>query len=402
MKAHHKTDILIIGAGPAGLSLACFLAANNIEFIICDKAQTPALDLKASTFHPPTLDMLAPLGLSEQLIKAGLKVPHWQIRFHETGQRAVFDLSTLARDTDFPFRLQCEQAQLCRFAAEHLAQSGHQILRGAEAQMISQDEEHVFTRLASTGGDIEVSSRYVVGADGAQSLVRAYVDPNFEGLTYPETTILTTTRFPFEDHLDGLSYVNYIWWERGTFSLLKLPHLWRCSLYPDPDETLDEAAQIEAIRRKLGRVAPPAAQAEIMEIRPYRIHMKVARQFVNHRIIIIGDAAHLNSPSGGMGMNGGIHDAHMLARAIARVLAGDDEDALARFAAARRQTVEHDIVAQADKNRARMQETDPHRRKKIFTDLKRVAETPHMAHEYLLKSAMIDGLKKAEAIYAQH
>lgn len=402
MKAHHKTDILIIGAGPVGLSLACFLAANNIGFIICDKAQTPALDLKASTFHPPTLDMLAPLGLSDQLIKAGLKVPHWQIRFHETGRRAVFDLSSLAGDTDFPFRLQCEQAQLCRFAAEHLAQSGHEILRGAEAQMISQDEEHVITRLASTGGDIQISSRYVVGADGAQSLVRTYVDPNFEGLTYPETTILATTRFPFEDHLDGLSYVNYIWWERGTFSLLKLPHLWRCSLYPDPDETLDEAAQIEAIRRKLGRIAPPAAQADIMEIRPYRIHMKVARQFVNHRIIIIGDAAHLNSPSGGMGMNGGIHDAHMLARAIARVLAGDDEDALARFAEARRQTVEHDIVAQADKNRARMQETDPHRRKKIFTDLKRVAETPDLAREYLLKSAMIDGLKKAEAIYAQH
>src|SRR3546814_17447223 len=97
-----------------------------------------------------------------------------------------------------------------------------------------------------------------------------------------------------------------------TFSLMRLPDLWRCSLYPDAGESIEEATQPENVERKLQQIVPTGQPYVVEEIRPYRIHMRIVDRYRNGRIVLAGDAAHLNSPSGGMGMNGGIHDAHEL------------------------------------------------------------------------------------------
>ncbi len=394
-------DVLIIGAGPVGLAAACFMAQQGLSFKIIEKNADLADDLRASTFHPPTLDMLAPLGLTKHLLESGLIAPSWQIRFHETGDRAEFDLSILAPHTDYPFRLQCEQSKLCHFASRTLGDMGEKILFGTTAIGIDESEEDVVTYLQSSDGEpLTIRSKFVVGADGGQSLVRDAMKVDFSGLTYPETTILATTDFPFENHLEGLSHVNYIWWQKGTFSLLKLPHLWRCSLYPDANETIEDAAQDSAVRRKLERIVPAAAEGNVFETRPYRIHMKIASQFAKERLLLVGDAAHLNSPSGGMGMNGGIHDAEMLARALGRYFHHKDSTALSRFNEARHKTVQQEIIQQADKNRARMQETSTERRSALFRDLQKTARTPELALDYLLKTSMINGLRQAEHIFS--
>ncbi|MGC6522700.1 MAG: FAD-dependent oxidoreductase [Candidatus Micropelagos thuwalensis] len=396
-----ETDVLIVGAGPVGLLAANALVEKSIDMYICDKLNAPVEELRASTFHPPTLDLLEPLGLTSAVLENGLKSPEWQIRFHETGDRVVFDLSVLKADTNHPYRVQCEQAHLAASARAKLGSAGIEVNYGCQVEEIVDKGAFVETTLVNRGVRFKIRSRYLIGADGAQSIVRGYVTSTFPGHTYPETTILATTDFPFENHLEGLSNINYVWWEKGTFSLLKLPDLWRCSLYPDSEETLEEALEEAAIRRKLSRITPEAAACNINVIRPYRVHMKITDEFCRNRIVLAGDAAHLNSPSGGMGMNGGIHDALMLSDALELSLRANDETALPRYAAARRATALEDILQAADRNRSRMQEKEPGKRRDIFNKLKTITEQTETARSYLLKTSMIEGLRKSEAQFRE-
>ena len=396
-----ETDVLIVGAGPVGLLAANALVEKSIDIYICDKLNAPVEELRASTFHPPTLDLLEPLGLTSAVLENGLKSPEWQIRFHETGDRVVFDLSVLKADTNHPYRVQCEQAHLAAAARAKLGRAGIEVNYGCQVEDIVDKGAFVETTLMNRGVRFKIRSRYLIGADGAQSIVRGHVTSTFPGHTYPETTILATTDFPFENHLEGLSNINYVWWEKGTFSLLKLPDLWRCSLYPDSEETLEEALEEAAIRRKLSRITPEAAACNINVIRPYRVHMKIADEFCRNRIVLAGDAAHLNSPSGGMGMNGGIHDALMLSDALELSLRANDETALPRYAAARRATALEDILQAADRNRSRMQEKEPGKRRDIFNELKTITEQTETARSYLLKTSMIEGLRKSEAQFRE-
>src|SRR5690606_20286947 len=165
-----------------------------------------------------------------------------------------------------------------------------------------QDEDGVAVRVGSDGAETIVAGRWLVGADGARSTVRRLVGLALEGATYPETVILATTLFPFEAHLEGLSNVNYCWDDGGTFSLLRLPGLWRCSLYPDAGESIEAAMRPERIEAKLQRIVPRPEPYEVIEIRPYRIHQRIVPTYRAGRVALAGDAAHLNSPSGGMGM----------------------------------------------------------------------------------------------------
>ena len=305
--------IIVIGAGPVGLSAAVLLRQRGIATLLLEAAQTLADDLRASTFHPPTLDMLETLGVAQPLIAAGLISPTWQIRIHPSGDRAVFDLGLIRGSTDHPYRLQCKQSVLCGLLLDTFRALGGEVRLGTTVTGVSQDAGGVrVTARGSDGAEDSLDAAFAIGADGSRSTVRKAVGATLKGKTYPETTILATTRFPFEEHLPGLSNVNYVWKAHGTFTLLRLPGLWRCSLYPDGEETTEDALQPASIARKLQEIAPDETGHEIDEIRPYRIHMRLVDDYRAGRVLLAGDAAHVNSPSGGMGMNGGIHDAFEL------------------------------------------------------------------------------------------
>lgn len=388
--------VAIVGAGPVGVSTALFLAARGISSILIEADEIPAHDLRASTFHPPTLEMLDTIGLAQPLIERGLKTPDWQIRMHETGERALFDLSLLAADTPYPFRLQCEQSTLVRLGLARIRQSDMIELRiGTAVSGVTQDDTGVTLTLAD--GET-ISARYAVAADGARSVMRAAVGAGFEGFTYPETTILATCLFPFHDHLEGLSNVNYCWAAQGTFSLLRLPALWRCSLYADADESIEAAAAPAAIAAKLQRIVPHEGGHMIQEIRPYRIHQRIVERYDHGRVMLAGDAAHLNSPSGGMGMNGGIHDGWALAETIEHVLAGGSPDLFSRYSRRRKAIAQEQILAQAHRNRTRMQERDPARRRAELSALQTLAADPVRCRDHLLNTSMIAGLRQAAAM----
>lgn len=394
--------IAIVGAGPVGLTLAQLLARDGLPVILLEAEADISEELRASTFHPPTLDMLDGLGLAAPLVAQGLVTPTWQIRRHEDGARAVFDLDVIMPDTAHPYRLQAEQWKLSRLILAKLHGEHPQAAPrfGCAVEALVQDEDGV---TVSGQGFDPFRAAFVIGCDGARSVVRRAMEMPFSGETYPETTILATTPFDFAQAFEGLSNVNYIWTEHpafsGTFSLLHVPGKWRASLHTAPGEDVEAALTPEAIERKLQAIHPKATPYEVPDLRPYRIHQRIVQDYRRGRMLLCGDAAHLNSPSGGMGMNGGIHDAFELAAHLGPVWRGAAEvDHLDRYTRRRRPIAEREIIAQADRNRARMRERDPGRRAALLADMQAIADDPARAREHLLRSSMITGLRAAATV----
>jgi 2-polyprenyl-6-methoxyphenol hydroxylase-like FAD-dependent oxidoreductase len=393
-------DVVIVGAGPVGLCLALLLAERGVSVRVLEAESDINRELRASTFHPPTLDLLEPLGVTQEMIDQGLVCPHWQIRLHPSGERAVFDLSVLADDTRHPYRLQCEQWKLSKALLDRLRRSPHARLEfDAKVETVAAADDGVTVELATKAGRERLRAAYVVGCDGARSVVRESVGLAFEGVTYPETTLLATTLFPFEQHLEGLSNVSYCWKDGGNFSLLKVPGRWRVSIYPDEHLSIDAQMTDAALDASLQVIVPRAEPYEVREKRPYRVHMRIAASYRRGRVLLAGDAAHLNAPPGGMGLNGGIHDAFELAAALADVIKhGAADDRLDRYDRRRRPVARDDIMGQADRNRARMRERAPEKRRELLRELQAITNDRARLYGYLLRSSMIEGLRRAAAI----
>lgn len=392
--------VLICGAGPVGLVAGLRLANAGIETMVIDKEAQVSNDFRASTFHPPTLEMLDELGLTAGLIAEGLISPTWQIRQHESNDKALFDLGVLQSDTRYPFRLQCEQRVLTRLAdAKAHSTPNLGVHYGSELTHLAQDAQGVTATLQTANGVEQIRARYLIAADGSRSICRKLTGMTFTGETYPETTILATTTFQFEEVLPELSNVNYVWCKEGTFSLLKLPSIWRCSLYADPDETVEQALEPDAIERKLQRIFPQSKPYQVVEIRSYRIHRRLIDHYRAGHVIFAGDSAHLTSPSGGMGMNGGIHDAvNLTDKLIAILRKGASDDLLDLYSKQRRPVAEEEILAQSHMNRMRMQRRDPLWRAAEMARLQALIADPLQHREHLLKSSMISGLARAAAV----
>lgn len=384
--------VLIVGAGPVGLTLAWRLDQAGVPVQVFEAEAEISDQLRASTFHPPTLDFLDASGITAELIEKGRITPTWQIRMHQGHERAEFDLAVLAEDTGHPYRLQCRQAELSRALLRRLPEG---VVRFSSPVIdVDQDADGVTVRV---GREI-IRGRFLIGCDGARSIVRRAIGAEWEGGAYPENTVLVTTHFPFEDVLPGLSGVNYIWKPGGTFSLLRLPDLWRVSLHPKEGQSAEDALEDASIRAQIAEVVPKARGLDIVEKRIYKIHRRVASRYGEGRMFLAGDAAHLNSPKGGMGMNGGIHDAWALADLLVQVAGGAPELILEAYERTRRPIAKDDIVGQADQNRARMNAKDEGARRAHLAELQAIAADPVRARGFLLRSSMIEGLRRAEGL----
>lgn len=395
-----SAQVLIAGAGPVGLVAALALADAGISVHVFEAADGIAQDLRASTFHPPTLDMLDKYGITPTLVAQGLVCPHWQVRMHPSGEHARFDLSVLADATAHPYRLQCEQFKLSRALLARLADYPRaQISFNASIEAVTQSDDAVTLQVNTAEGASTVRGGWLIGADGARSAVRKSLGIAFDGDTYPETTILATTDFPFDQHLPDLSNVTYCWQAgAGNFSLLKVPGRWRVSIYPDEARPIEDSLQPEAIEAALQAIVPGPEAYRVFEARPYRVHQRMASSYGAGRVWLAGDAAHLNSPAGGMGMNGGVHDALNLAAKLVRVVNGESADLLRLYERQRRPIALDQILKQADANRSRMRERDPTLRLAALRKLQAIAQDPAALRAHLLRTSMIEGLRQAASV----
>lgn len=392
-------SVLIIGAGPVGLTSALILANAGIHVRILERSATLPRDLRASTFHPPTLDLLATLGLTQDLIAAGLVARNMQQWSREAGLIADFDMQLLAGETEHPFRLQCEQWKLTDLLADKLAAIPHVHLDlGVEATAIAQDGDSVSVT-GTNGTAVRYRADYLIGADGAWSSVRRLAGIAFEGFTYPERFLFVSTDFEYANRFPGISYVNYFSDPQEWCVLLRVPQKWRV-LFPIPSDCPDEVALGDPyVHETLQRLAPSAQPYHIAHRTIYKVHQRVANNFHLGRILLAGDAAHINNPLGGMGMNGGVQDAFNLSGKLIEILLhGASSDKLATYERQRRTIAIEYINASTARNKRHIEESDPAQRLANIRELQRIASDPQAAKAYLRTASMLDAVARANAI----
>jgi 3-(3-hydroxy-phenyl)propionate hydroxylase len=395
-----NTQVLIAGAGPVGLVSALVLARAGVSVTVLEAADSLSMDLRASTFHPPTLDMLAGYGLTDRLVEMGLVARYTQQRDRHEGVVAEFDMRLLQGDTDHPFRLQCEQWKLTQLIKEQLDQLPHaQLLFSTKVESVSQSADKVTASLSRDGQSLSVTADYMIGADGAWSATRRSQGIEFEGFTYPERFLVISTDFEFADHLPKLSYVNYCSDPQEWCVLLRVPTLWRVLFPTRPEESDEHVMGDEAVQARLQNLLPQPRPYATLHRTLYKVHQRVAQTFGRGRVFLAGDAAHINNPLGGMGMNGGVHDAMNLSLKLLQVLQhGGDASLLERYERQRRTIAIEYINASTARNKREIEERDPVARKRTQDELRAIAADPARARDYLRKSSMLDALERAEAI----
>lgn len=395
--------VIVAGAGPAGLVTAACLAQEGIPVTIVEQARDLPDDLRASTFHPPTLDMLGRFpGVVQRLIAEGLVCPTWQFRDRQEGAIATFEMARLKDDTAHPYRLQCEQWRLTRMLRDILVEHPDvTFLYDARATDVAQDADGVTLAIERPDGSAErLRGRFLVGADGARSAVRKSLGIAFEGMTIPETYLTLSTTFRFETAMADLAPIAYISDPEEWFVLLQAAGLWRVLLPTAPEEAAEEARMLapERIEERMQGVCPNPAGYEIRHRTAYRVHERVAETYTVGRVFLAGDAAHINNPLGGMGMNGGVHDAFNLADKLVQVWRGADLRLMERYSRQRRKVALDVVQAQALRNRQLLNQRDPAVRRAYHEELRGIVADPAKHRAYLLRSSMIQSLRDLEDV----
>jgi 3-(3-hydroxy-phenyl)propionate hydroxylase len=309
-------------------------------------------------------------------------------------------MQLLAGDTDHPFRLQCEQWKLTQLIKSQLDEMPHVSFHfKARIESVVQDGDRVRAAVTIDGQAHQIDASHLIGADGAWSAVRRSQDIEFEGYTYPERFLVVSTEFEFADHLPRLSYVNYCSDPHEWCVLLRVPTLWRVLFHTPASETDEECLSDASVERRLQNLVPRPEAYQTAHRTLYKVHQRVARQFRKDRVFLAGDAAHINNPLGGMGMNGGVHDAINLCTKLLQVLLhGADDTLLDRYERQRRTIAIEYINASTARNKREIEERDPVERRKTQDALRATAADPAQARAYLRKTSMLDALERAEAI----
>ncbi|MGZ0187375.1 MAG: FAD-dependent oxidoreductase [Alphaproteobacteria bacterium] len=386
-----EDQVLIVGAGPAGLTTAALLAEAGVPALVLEAEAELPTNLRASTFHPPTLDMLDRFGVTDKLIAQGLIAPTVQYRDRKAGKIAEFDFGELADVTSRPYRLQCEQYKL-NFALLDYIESQKSVSVRFDASVTGVEQTDDWVEASLSDGS-SVRGRWLMGADGARSVVREALAIPFEGFTWPEAFLVVSTAFPFEQHMDDLCWVNYFADPEEWFFLLRAPDFWRVMFPTGPDETEAEIFDETRIQARLHRVLPKATPYEIAHTTLYRVHQRVATRYREGRAFLAGDAAHINNPLGGMGMNGGIHDAFNLGEKLVAVMAkGADPAILNQYETERRPVALEYVNEITIRNKRNLETADPAEQSAFRAMLAATAADPAKRRAFLLRASMLASL----------
>jgi len=388
--------VLIAGAGPVGMVAAANLVRHGVPVTVLEANASLSDESRASTFHPPTLDMLDRLGAARPLIAQGLIAPQFQYRTRRDGLVAQFDFGAIADATAHPFRLQCEQSRLTRILLAQLQSAeDFEIVFSSEVRDVAQAADGVQVSVQRNGRNEIERGRYLIGADGARSETRGALGIDFEGFTWPERFLVVSTPFDFHAVIHDLVHVNYVADPQRWHFLLQTPAAWRIMFPVRPDES-DELALSQDFAQSLMATLVPGINAyEITHTTLYRVHQRVATTFRKGRAFLVGDAAHINNPLGGMGMNGGIHDAINLTERLAAVWHGTREESeLDRFDRQRRLVTKEYVERQSIQNKKDLENPGTAFRDRLIE----IAASAEKTRAYLLATSMISSLKRAEEL----
>ena len=337
------TDILIVGAGPTGLALAAALRQLSLAPLIIDKQAEGANTSRAAVVHARTLEVLAPLGIADDLITQGVKTTDARVRDRD---RELIHISFAGLDTPYPFALLCPQNRTEAVLLRHLRQSGGDILRPATLTALQPDADGVTATITRDDIAHTVRAKYVIGADGGHSIVRTQAGIEFVGGNYPQTFGLADVIMDWP--LPGIE-ISLFLSARGVTLVAPLPgdHFRIVATLPGAAET-PTLADMQRILDEDGPTAPRARIREVAWASRFHIQHRVSATPRRDRLLLCGDAAHVHSPAGGQGMNTGIQDGVALAAPLAEALRTGNTAPLDAWAASRHRIAKR-IVSQTDR-----------------------------------------------------
>jgi 3-(3-hydroxy-phenyl)propionate hydroxylase len=388
--------ILIAGAGPVGLTAAANLVRGGVPVTVFEAGPGLSEESRASTFHPPTLDMLDRLGAAKPLIAQGLTAPQFQYRTKQHGVLAQFDFGAIADVTAHPYRVQCEQSKLTRILYQQLrGDPNFELKFDSPIRHVAQGSSGVEITVERNGRSETRSGRWLIGADGARSDVRRSLGIEFPGFTWPERFLVVSTPFDFRTVIPDLVAVSYVCDPERWHFLLRIPGLCRVMFPIAPHESDELALNQEFAQSLMAGVVPGIARYEVAHVTLYKVHQRVAKVFRHGRAFLAGDAAHINNPLGGMGMNGGIHDAINLTSRLVDVWHGSEtESELERYDRQRRLVTLEYIEKQSIQNKRNLESDGI----EFARSLAQIAADAGRSYDYLLRVSMIASLRRAQEL----
>lgn len=336
----YDTDVLVVGAGPSGLTLAASLVKKGVATTVVDAQAAGANTSRAAVVNSRTLEVLDGLDVSRRLVKEGVQAPRFTIR---DGRRILIPVDFSVLPTGFAYSLMVPQATTERLLLDRLIELGGKVIRPKRLASVRQDADGATATFDD--GDV-IRARYVVGADGIHSTVREQAAIGFEGGVYHESFALADVRLRGEAPADE---VILFWAKAGLTVVAPLPGDIFRIVAPVPDAPEEPSAQfIQQLLDERGLGAGRMVVTEVIWGSRFRIHHRVADSYRAGRLLLVGDAAHVHSPAGGQGMNLGIQDGVALADALAAVLSGAPDSVLDEYSAARR-PIAQQVVEMTDR-----------------------------------------------------
>jgi 3-(3-hydroxy-phenyl)propionate hydroxylase len=407
MKAANP-QVVVIGAGPVGLVTAIGLAQKNLKVLVLEKnsVEVPP-QWRGSTIHPPTLAIFNELGLAEKIIEGAVKVDVLQFRDLEIDQVVNFKYKVLENLVKYPFRLQFEQYKVLKLLRD--TASNHEnieIQYEVEVESVSQNETGVIIEVQQSGGPKTIQAPWLVAADGAHSSVRKSLGIKLDGFTYPFPTTVVATPFKFENHISDLAPVTYWSGPTGRLSMIKTPDIWRIAMttpldgvdissddrgtIAKPSEDFTNA--ISLLLKWIPGVTLDDLQLKQYEV--YRSHQRIAQVFNLGRVALAGDAAHLTTTNGGMGLNSGVQDAAHLVKALLVAIRDESIEPINDYARDRKEFCEKFLQPTTSNNHLTVDNPDEANRRLRLSELFSDSKNAEVELQVVARASMITELVK--------
>jgi 2-polyprenyl-6-methoxyphenol hydroxylase-like FAD-dependent oxidoreductase len=338
-----ETDILIIGAGPTGLTLAAELTKRGNKPLIVDRQAAGANTSRACVVHARTMEVLEPLGATHDLLAQGIKVPIFRIRDRDHTLITV-DFSEIA--SRYAFTLMCPQNQVEQILLDHLEALGGHVARPCELIRYKAFASHIEAELRGEGTTRAIKAKWLIGCDGMHSVVREQSGISFAGSAYEQSFVLADVHMGWPLSREE---VTLFYSPEGLMVVAPLPgDHFRIVATMDNAPEQPSADFMQNVLDRRGPSTNPGRIRQVVWSSRFHIHHRIADNPRKGRILLCGDAAHVHSPAGGQGMNTGIQDSVSLAEALTKTLNDGDEARLDAWATARHQ-VAADVVALTDR-----------------------------------------------------